>query len=63
MKSGATGAGQRRGRQREWSGLQGRLLEEHFLGLEESATRRKRLTRLVAVQMSAEPLTLIAEPV
>lgn len=45
-------------RQREWTALQKQLLEDHFIVLEESGRRRKRLTRLVAGEMSAEPLML-----
>ncbi len=45
-------------KQRDWSPLQRELLAEHFGELQSQAQRRKRLTRLIAAQVTAEPLML-----
>jgi transposase len=45
-------------KERDWSPLQRELLAEHFARLDTEAQRRKRLTRLIAQQVSAEPLML-----
>lgn len=42
-------------RQREWSDLQKQILEEHFADIAASKERRKRLYRLIGVEMSADP--------
>jgi transposase len=47
-------------KQRDWSPLQRELLTEYFAQLDTEAQRRKRLTRLIAQQVSAEPLMLRA---
>lgn len=41
--------------QRDWSELQRNILAEHFANIEESKERRKRLYRLIAVEMAADP--------
>ena len=45
-------------KQRDWSPLQSEILAEHFGDLDVCKERRKRLYRLIAAQMSAEPLML-----
>ena len=45
-------------KQRNWSPLQSEILAEHFGDLDVCKERRKRLYRLIAAQMSAEPLML-----
>ena len=45
-------------KQREWSPLQRELLAEYFAQLDTEAERRKRLTRLIAQEVCAEPLML-----
>lgn len=47
-------------RERDWSPLQRELLSEYFAQLDTEAQRRKRLTRLIAQQVAAEPLMLRA---
>jgi transposase len=47
-------------KERNWSPLQRELLAEYFAQLDTEAQRRKRLTRLIAQQVSAEPLMLRA---
>jgi transposase len=47
-------------KEREWSPLQRELLSEYFAQLDTEAQRRKRLTRLIAQEVSAEPLMLRA---
>jgi transposase len=47
-------------KQRDWSPLQRELLSEYFTQLDTEAQRRKRLTRLIAQQVCAEPLMLRA---
>jgi transposase len=46
------------GRQRDWSPLQITILKEHYGELDSSRQRRQRLYRLLAVEISAEPLML-----
>ncbi len=41
--------------QRPWSGLQTQILDEHFANIAESKNRRKRLYRLIATEMAADP--------
>jgi transposase len=41
--------------QRDWSELQKNILAEHFANITESKERRKRLYRLIATQMAADP--------
>ena len=45
-------------KQRSWSPMQGEILCEYFGDLDGSKERRQRLYRLIAVQMSAEPMML-----
>ena len=45
-------------KQRDWSPLQKEILAEHFGDLDLCKERRKRLYRLIAAEMSAEPLML-----
>ena len=45
-------------KQRHWSPMQSEILAEHFGDLDGSKERRKRLYRLIAAQMSAEPMML-----
>ena len=45
-------------RQRDWTPLQRELLDDAFTDLGNQAARRKRLLRLIAGQVSAEPLML-----
>jgi transposase len=47
-------------KERDWTPLQRELLAEYFGQLDSEAQRRKRLTRLIAAQVSAEPLMLRA---
>jgi len=46
------------GSQRDWSPLQITILKEHYGELDSSKERRQRLYRLLAVEISAEPLML-----
>jgi transposase len=45
-------------KQRDWSPMQREILAEHFGDLDVCKERRKRLYRLIALQMSAEPMML-----
>ena len=45
-------------KQRDWSPMQREILAEHFGDLDASKERRKRLYRLIAAEMSAEPMML-----
>ena len=45
-------------RQREWTPLQSEILETEFANLDHQAERRKRCLRLIAREISAEPLML-----
>ena len=45
-------------KQRDWSPLQSEILAEHFGDLDACKERRKRLYRLIAAQMSAQPMML-----
>ena len=45
-------------KQRDWSPLQREILAEHFGDLDACKERRKRLYRLIAAEMSAEPMML-----
>ena len=45
-------------KQRDWSPLQSEILAEHFGDLDVCKERRKRLYRLIAAEMSAEPMML-----
>lgn len=45
-------------KERDWSAMQREILSEHFGDLDASKERRKRLYRLIAAQMSAEPMML-----
>lgn len=47
-------------KQRDWSPLQSEILAEHFGDLEACKERRKRLYRLIAAEMSGQPLMLRA---
>jgi transposase len=44
--------------QRDWSSMQRQILAEHFGDLDASKERRKRLYRLIAAEMSGEPMML-----
>lgn len=44
--------------QRDWSSLGGQILDEHFAHIAHCQARRQRLYRLIAEQMSGEPLML-----
>lgn len=41
--------------QQEWSALQKQILDEHFANITESKERRKRLYRLICIEMSEDP--------
>jgi transposase len=45
-------------KQRDWSPMQREILAEHFGDLEASKERRKRLYRLIAAEVSVEPMML-----
>jgi transposase len=45
-------------KQRDWSPMQSEILAEHFGDLDVCKERRKRLYRLIAAEMSAEPMML-----
>lgn len=45
-------------KQRDWSALQREILAEYFRDLDACKERRKRLYRLIALQMSGEPMML-----
>jgi transposase len=45
-------------KQRDWSSMQSEILAEHFGNLDVCKERRKRLCRLIAAEMSAEPMML-----
>lgn len=45
-------------KQRDWSPMQREILAEHFGDLDACKERRKRLYRLIAAEMSAEPMML-----
>jgi transposase len=45
-------------KQRDWSPMQSEILAEHFADLDVCKERRKRLYRLIAAEMSAEPMML-----
>ena len=45
-------------KQRDWSPMQREILAEHFGDLEASKERRKRLYRLIAAEMSGQPMML-----
>ena len=45
-------------KQRDWSPMQREILAEHFGDLDVCKERRKRLSRLIAAEMSAEPMML-----
>jgi transposase len=45
-------------KQRHWSPMQSEILAEHFAALDVCKERRKRLYRLIAAEMSAEPMML-----
>jgi transposase len=42
-------------KQKDWSDLQERILAEHFANITEAKDRRKRLYRLIATEMAADP--------
>lgn len=44
--------------QKEWSELQRNILAEHFASITESKERRKRLYRLIALEMAADPIMM-----
>lgn len=45
-------------KQRDWSPLQTRLLDEHFAAIEQTRTRRKSLYQLICAEMTSDPVMM-----